>query len=304
MDIVQVIPSGYCKGVIAAILKVKKTIAEYPDTKVYILGMLVHNRYVVDAFNKLGAITLESKTLTKLELLNTINEGVVVFTAHGIDPKIMQYAKDKGLIVVDATCIDVTKNANLCLEYINDGYDVIYIGKKNHPESDAVIALDSKIHLVTNKADLENLKIKNEKILITNQTTMSYLDTAKLIEEIKLVYPTSTIMQEICDATRTRQQAVKNLKNIDTLVVVGDPSSNNTTQLANIARSSGIGRVIKVETARELVDYKFSSDEKIAVTAGASTPGYLKSQVIDYLKTGKEEYLDINLDKILELRKG
>ncbi|MGB4626991.1 MAG: 4-hydroxy-3-methylbut-2-enyl diphosphate reductase, partial [Erysipelotrichaceae bacterium] len=173
MEVVKVIPSGYCKGVINAINKVKQAIKDYPDKQIYILGMLVHNRYVVGGFQLNNVITLSDKNKSKEQLLDDIDDGVVVFTAHGIDPKIKQKAIDKGLIVVDATCSDVTKNANLCLEHLKNGYDVAYIGKENHPESDAVLALNEKIHLITNINDVNNTDITNNKILITNQTTMS-----------------------------------------------------------------------------------------------------------------------------------
>ncbi|MDO4378925.1 MAG: 4-hydroxy-3-methylbut-2-enyl diphosphate reductase, partial [Erysipelotrichia bacterium] len=108
MEIIKVKPSGYCKGVIKAILKVKETLKKYPNKQIYILGMLVHNRFVVQALEQYHIITLNDRKKTKKELIDEINEGVIIFTAHGIDPQLKKYAQNKGLITVDATCDDVT----------------------------------------------------------------------------------------------------------------------------------------------------------------------------------------------------
>ncbi|MDI9541179.1 MAG: 4-hydroxy-3-methylbut-2-enyl diphosphate reductase [Bacillota bacterium] len=301
MEVVKVIPSGYCKGVINAINKVKQAIKDYPDKQIYILGMLVHNRYVVGGFQLNNVITLSDKNKSKEQLLDDIDDGVVVFTAHGIDPKIKQKAIDKGLIVVDATCSDVTKNANLCLEHLKNGYDVAYIGKENHPESDAVLALNEKIHLITNINDVNNTDITNNKILITNQTTMSINDIETIINALLIKYPQAKVVEEICSATRTRQQAVKELKDFDVLIVVGDPNSNNTTQLANIGKQANIKNIYKIENSLELTSINLDNISKVAVTSGASTPNYLTQQVIDYLKTRDEQYLKVDLEKILDL---
>ncbi len=298
MQVIKVKPSGYCKGVLRAIKMVNNTIEKYPDQKIYILGMLVHNKYIVEAFNLANVITLNDPDLTKEQQLESIEEGVVIFTAHGISPQLKQRAYDKGLIVVDATCTDVEKNTKLCRDAINKGYQIIYIGKKNHPESEAVEAISPKIHLVTNAREIEELNLEG-KLLVTNQTTMSILDIACLIEKIKQKYPDAEVAEEICNATRSRQTALTNLEGVDLLVVVGDPNSNNTTQLAAIG-AKGVKQVLKVENARQLADFDFTGIEKVAVTAGASTPSYLTNQLIGYLETGESRYLEIDYQKILD----
>ncbi|MGI6608726.1 MAG: 4-hydroxy-3-methylbut-2-enyl diphosphate reductase [Erysipelotrichaceae bacterium] len=301
MEVYKVVPSGYCKGVINAVNKVKQAIKDYPDKQIYILGMLVHNKYVVGSFQLHNVITLSDKNKTKEQLLDEIKDGVVVFTAHGIDPKIKQKAYDKGLIVVDATCSDVTKNARLCIDYLNNGYDIAYIGKKDHPESDAVMALDNRIHLITSPEDIHNINITNKKILITNQTTMSINDIEIIIKSLLEKYPHARVIEEICNATRTRQQAVKQLEGFDALVVVGDPNSNNTTQLASIGKQAKIKNIYKIENSLELTSINLDNISKVAVTSGASTPNYLTQQVINYLKTKDEQYLRIDFEKILDL---
>ena len=301
MEIIKVRPSGYCKGVIRAILKVKETINNYPNEQIYILGMLVHNRFVVQAFEKYHIITLNDPTKTKKQQIDEIEKGVIIFTAHGISAYLKQYAQEKGLITVDATCSDVTKNMELCYKYLSLGYDIIYIGKKKHPESEAVISIDEKIHLIENEKDLDDLNLTNDKLLITNQTTMSILDIQDLINSIKQRYPQVQLAEEICDATRQRQKAVYQLQDIDCVIVVGDISSNNTQQLANIALKKGIKKVLRIEKASDLLDHDLSDCQKVAFTSGASTPAYLTDQAINYLRSKEDCYLEINIDNILDL---
>ncbi len=299
MEVRRIYPSGYCKGVALALGKVRKAIEQYPGQPVYVLGMIVHNRYVVEAFDRLGVITLQSRDKTKRQLLEEIESGVVIFTAHGSDPKLRQFAADKGLIVIDATCPDVRKNEDLIREHLLQGYSVIYIGVRNHPEAEAVLSLSPDIHLVSSFEDIGSLNIDNPKILLTNQTTMSILQTGELIEAIRKKYPDLKAVEEICDATYRRQMAVANEKKADTLVVVGDPVSNNTSQLVKMANKENIRRVYKVQNAQELAQYDLSECEKVAVTAGASTPDYLIRQVISYLQSNDQQYLLIDMDKIL-----
>ncbi len=299
MNIRRVYPSGFCQGVILALQKVRRVAAENPQTPIFVLGMIVHNRYVVEAIEHLGVITLDDQTRSKEELLDEIDEGIVIFTAHGISRRIKQKAIDKGLTVVDASCPFVLKNEELISEHVSDGYDVVYIGKKNHPESDAIADISPAIHLIENENDLDSLKIDNDKILITNQTTMSVFDTNELIEKVKQKFPYADVAEEICDATRLRQQAVMKLQNTDMLIVVGDPRSNNTEQLCSIGRRCGISEVYKFETAAD-VGILDLENKNISVTAGASTPKYLTDNLIKFLETGDEQYRITDTDHILD----
>ena len=299
MNIKRVYPSGFCQGVILALQKVRKAAEENPGVPIYILGMIVHNSFVVEAIRQLGIISLDDAKSSKEQLLDTIDEGIVIFTAHGISNRIKQKAIDKGLKVIDASCPFVLKNEELISSYLDKGYEVIYIGKKNHPESDAVIDLSDKVHLVEKECDLEELKVNTDRILVTNQTTMSVFDTNELIEKIKARYPEAIVAEEICDATRLRQQAIMKLQDTDMLIVVGDPRSNNTEQLCSIGRRCGIKEVYKFETAADVPELNLEN-KNISVTAGASTPKYLTDNVIRYLQTGNEEYRITDIDHILD----
>ena len=282
MEIKRVVPSGYCKGVVNAINIVKKTKEQYPNENIYILGMIVHNSYVSKQMEDLGVITLEDPNLSKEELLDTIDKGVVIFTAHGISDKIKQKALDKGLICVDASCVDVLKNKDLIKSYLDKGYDVVYFGKKKHPEAEAILSLSNNIHLVSNISDIDNLNISNDNLFITNQTTMSYIEVEDMLKLIKDKYPTCIIQKEICNATSSRQLAITNIKDGDVLYVVGDVKSNNTNKLKEIG-SKYFKKVFLISNYKEINKKDLVNENKIYVTAGASTPPILIDEVIDYL---------------------
>lgn len=285
MEVIRVIPSGYCKGVVNAINIAKKVKEEHINEPVYVLGMIVHNRYVTEQLENIGIITLDDSKKTKEELLNEINEGVVILTAHGTSDAIKNKAIDKGLTVVDGTCEDVLKTKNLIIEYLNNGYDVIYFGKNGHPEANAIVSLSKNIHLVSNINDINNLNIDNEKIIITNQTTMSFLELGKMIDILTKKYPKAKVIKEICNATSTRQEAIQNIKDADVLYVVGDVKSNNTNKLVEVAKESGIDKTFLIANKDEIKKEDLIGASKVYVTAGASTPPQLINEVIQYLET-------------------
>ena len=284
MEIKRIVPSGYCKGVVNAINIVKKTRIEYPNKNIYILGMIVHNSYVSKQMNDLGVITLDDSNKSKEELLDEINDGVVIFTAHGISDKIKQKAINKGLITVDASCVDVIKNKELIKGYINKDYDVIYFGKRKHPEAEAILSISDKIHLVCSIDDIDNLNIINDKIFVTNQTTMSYMEVEDMISYLKNIYPTSLIQKEICNATSSRQLAVTSIKDGDVLYVVGDVKSNNTNKLKELGEKN-FKKSFLISNYKEINKKDLINQNKIYVTAGASTPPILVDEVIKYLSS-------------------
>lgn len=283
MEIKKVIPSGYCKGVVNAIKLAKQARIDNPNDKIYVLGMLVHNSFVSKELEQLGIITLDDTNTTKSELLDQIDDGIVIFTAHGISEDIKNKAINKGLRYIDATCVDVLKTQNIIKDYLNKGYDIIYFGKAKHPEAEAVLSISNKIHLVTNIDELNSLNLNNDKVFLTNQTTMSYMELSGLIEKTKVLYPNVVIEKEICNATSSRQMAISNLTDCDLLYVVGDSKSNNTNKLVDIGKSQGIKKVLLIQNFNDINLDDLKDINKVYVTAGASTPPNLIDEVIDYL---------------------
>lgn len=303
MEIIPVTPRGYCKGVVRAINLAKETAKKYPNKPIAMLGMIVHNKYVVEACEKLGIRCVEEKGKTRLELLDKIHSGVVIFTAHGISDEVYNKAIQKGLIVVNASCDDVTKTQTIVKEHLNQGYEVLYIGKKNHPEAEAVIAISNHVHFIESLDDIHALPSFNQ-VMITNQTTMSIKEIFTLIEACKEKYPNIKVLDEICNATRIRQEAIEKLENIDCLIVVGDPKSNNSNKLKEIALLHDIPQVYLVETSNEIQKKWLEGCDRIAITSGASTPTYLTNQVIQVLKhyseTHELEHLAIDIHHLLD----
>ena len=290
MKIIKVQPRGYCKGVVRAIQIAKQTRLEHPDKKITVLGMLVHNQYVVDALKCLNIDTIEDKTKSRLELLDQIDEGIVLFTAHGIASQVKDKAAAKGLICVDASCPDVLSTQAIIKNALADGKHVAYIGKKGHPEAEAVLSISPPIQLIELHQPLPPLATP---LFVTCQTTMSTSDVLAVFQEIKHAYPQAEIGEEICNATRIRQQAVHELQDVDVLIVVGDKQSNNSTRLAEIGRNHGIPHVLLIDDASQLDLSVFHDDDVVAVTSGASTPSQLTAQVIDKLNGEPMKPLDL-----------
>lgn len=283
MEIFSVIPRGYCQGVVRAIRIARDTVQNNPQEPVYMLGMIVHNQYVVDACEALGIQFVEEPGKTRLELLDRIPHGIVIFTAHGISDAVRQKAIEKGLKIVDASCPDVIKTHDLVRAHCAAGGDVLYIGKKEHPESEGTVGLSNRVHLITSCADLENLNDLQD-VLITNQTTLSLLDSQKIINACLKKYPNAKVAEEICNATRIRQEGVMHLKDIDLLIVVGDSRSNNSNQLREIGLHSGVKNAALIDSVKDLTIDMVKEKNRVAVTSGSSTPNELTQQVIDFLK--------------------
>lgn len=287
MEIISVIPRGYCQGVIRAIQTARRTAQENHGVPITMLGMIVHNQYVVDACTKAGIRFVEDPNKTREELLDEIEEGIVIFTAHGISPQVRKKAVQKGLRVVDASCPDVIRTHEIVMAAVNADRDVLYIGKKGHPESEGTVGLSQRVHLITCCEDVKKyLHLKN--VFITNQTTLSLLDTKKIIDACLEVYPNAEVAQEICNATTIRQEAVMKLENVDLLIVVGDPRSNNSNQLKKIGMDAGIPECLLIESAQSLKESDVMKKNRIAVTSGSSTPNELTSQVISLLQNYAE----------------
>lgn len=285
MDVIKISPRGYCYGVVDAMVIARNaSLDKSLPRPIYILGMIVHNKHVTDAFEEEGIITLDGKN--RLDILKQVDTGTVIFTAHGISPEVRELAKKKGLVTIDATCPDVTKTHQLIEEKVNEGFHIIYIGKKGHPEPEGAVGVaPNKVHLVETEKDVELLNLEKEKLIVTNQTTMSQWDVLHVIEKVKEKYPHVEIHKEICMATQVRQEAVAEQANqADVLIVVGDPKSNNSNRLAQVSEEIAGTKAYRIADISEL-DIEWIKDANtVAVTSGASTPTPITKEVITFLE--------------------
>lgn len=281
MKITKVTPRGYCKGVVSAIELAKKARIDYPDQPITILGMLVHNQSVIDALKEINIETIDKPDTTRYDLLDEVKGGIVVYSAHGVSDRVKQKAISLGLTVIDATCHEVQKISDLVKYYLNLGYQIGYLGKKGHPESEAILELSEDVYLIETEQDLTRLT--HSSLFFTNQTTLSLLELNSLYETIKHRFPDAIVQNEICDATTKRQMAILALSDIDVMIVIGDPKSHNTKKLAEIA-SSKIQTVHKVENLAQLKLLFIDPSTHVAITSGASTPTSITNEIIAYLE--------------------
>ncbi len=285
MKTIKITPRGYCHGVVNAINTITNLDHLSMKLPVYILGMVIHNKQMVSSLESLGYITLHDPSITRLELLDKIESGTVIFTAHGVSPEVYKKAKLKGLDIIDTTCGDVFKSQDVIKEYLNKGYDVIYIGKHTHPESEAASEISNNIHIIENISDLSDLTIKNKKIVITNQTTMSIYDVFNISEKAKELYPHIEFINEICNSTRIRQEAISDIPDeVDHVYVVGDNLSNNSKKLVEVATIQGKTSSSLIESITDIDISELKKYNCVAVSSGASTPTKVTSEVIKFLE--------------------
>ena len=284
MKVTKISPRGYCYGVVDAMVIARNAALDKTLPRpIFILGMIVHNKHVTDAFEDDGIITLDGPN--RMEILKKVESGTVIFTAHGVSPQVRELAEQKGLTVLDATCPDVTVTHDLIREKQQEGYHVIYIGKKGHPEPEGAMGIAPEIvHLVEKPEEVDDLEINSEKIIITNQTTMSQWDVQEIMERATERYPHAVIHNEICNATQVRQEAVaEQAGDTDLVLVVGDPKSNNSNRLAQVSIEVAGTPAYRITDISELQLEWLEGVETVGVTAGASTPTPITKEVIRFL---------------------
>ncbi|MFI8713007.1 4-hydroxy-3-methylbut-2-enyl diphosphate reductase [Brevibacillus brevis] len=285
MEVIKISPRGYCYGVVDAMVLALRTAQNFDLPRpIHILGMIVHNAHVVEAFEKQGIKTLDGED--RLALLDQVQEGTIIFTAHGVSPEVRKKARDKGLTVVDATCPDVTKTHDLIREKVAEGYHVLYIGKKGHPEPEGAMGIaPDHVHLVQKLEELEALDLPTDKLIVTNQTTMSQWDVKHLMDAILKRFPGVEVHNEICLATQVRQEAVaEQVGEADLCIVVGDPRSNNSNRLAQVSEEIADVPSYRIADLSELDIEWLRGKKNVAVTSGASTPTPLTKEVISFLE--------------------
>ena len=300
-------PRGFCAGVDRAIEIVERALHKF-GAPIYVRHEIVHNTYVVNDLKVKGAIFIEA--------LDDVPAGAtLVFSAHGVSRAVRAEAAARGFRIFDATCPLVTKVHVEVAKLHKEGYEFIMIGHKGHPEVEGTMGqLASGIHLVEDVADVARLQpAQTELLAVVTQTTLSVDDAADIATAIKARFPNARQpkQQDICYATQNRQDAVKIMSpQVDVMIVVGSTTSSNSNRLAELARKLGCASYM-VDNANELQAQWFEGRQRVGLTAGASAPEILVSQVIDRIKAlgavsvrkmdGIEETVKFPLPKGLKL---
>ena len=283
MEVLKITPRGYCHWVVDA-FRIAKRVREETTGPVHMLGMLVHNTHATDDLQQQGIALVDQPD--RLAGLSQIRGGTVIFTAHGVSPQVKQRAVELGLTPIDATCSDVVRTHELVKDLANKGYEVVYIGRKGHPEPEGVVGeAPGKVYLVQVPEDIDALELKGDRVAVTCQTTLSVWDTEDLIDRVKARYPQAEVHNEICRATQERQEAaVEAAQHVDLVIVVGSPRSSNSLRLVEVVKKLGQKPAYLVDNMEDLDLSWFKGIRKVGVTSGASTPTQLTRRVIEYLE--------------------
>lgn len=282
MKLILANPRGFCAGVHRAISIVEQAI-HLLGAPIYVRHEVVHNRYVVNRLKEMGAIFIE-------ELKDVPDNAILIFSAHGVSKAIRNEAKQRGLKVFDATCPLVTKVHMEVARASNRGEEVILIGHAGHIEVEGTMGQYSNdqggIYLIESAEDVNTLQVKNEDFLcFTTQTTLSVDDTAEIIAALKHRFPKirGPRKNDICYATTNRQMVVRDLaQHSDLVLVVGSKNSSNSNRLAELARREGKTAYL-IDFSSDIQDEWFKDVKAVGVTAGASAPEILVSEVIRHL---------------------
>lgn len=276
MEIIKIIPQGFCKGVVCAIKQLNIVLKENTYKKpLYMLGGIVHNQHILDAFTEQGVQIISD--------FKDIKEGTIIITAHGLSTKKRKQILSQGLDIIDTTCKEVKLIQDIIKEKINEGFDIVYYGSKKHPECKSILEDNENIHLIENINDIKNLNITNNKIFFASQTTAAHSDVIDTFDRLSSKYPHITKIVDICTATKQRQNALKEKAKIcDLVIVVGDKKSNNTLKLVEIAAT--YTKSILIENIEDIKNIDFSNIKTLGITAGASTPNILVDEIIKTIK--------------------
>jgi 4-hydroxy-3-methylbut-2-en-1-yl diphosphate reductase len=270
-------PRGYCAGVDRAVITVEKALALY-GAPVYVRKQIVHNIHVVTSLEAKGAIFVDET--------DEIPEGkTVVFSAHGVSPKVHEEAAARNLKTIDATCPLVTKVHHEVRRFATEDAEILLIGHHGHEEVEGTAGeAPDKVRIVDGLEGARTIQPTPGKNLIwLSQTTLSVDETMETVAILKERFPDiqAPPSDDICYATQNRQEAIKVIApQADLVIVVGSQNSSNSVRLAEVALEYGAKVSHLIDYAEEIQDHWFADVETIGVTSGASVPEILVKDVL------------------------
>jgi 4-hydroxy-3-methylbut-2-enyl diphosphate reductase len=274
-------PRGFCAGVRRAISIVENSIEANKNKDVYVYHEIVHNKFIIEKLKAEGV-----KFIDDLNLAPTNSE--LILSAHGASKYIEKKAEEKNISILDATCPLVKKIHRELVRLIDEGYEVLLIGHREHPEIVGTVGqVDSHIHIISERATYDELPdiVDKDKIAFLTQTTLSQDDIEGIIGLLNKKYPNIEGYSDICYATQNRQNAVKELcRYAEVILVIGSPNSSNSNRLREVAELNGV-KAYLIDSFED-IDYElFDKVERIGITAGASAPECLVTELIEKLKS-------------------
>ncbi|MGY5766659.1 4-hydroxy-3-methylbut-2-enyl diphosphate reductase [Brachybacterium sp. DNPG3] len=270
-------PRGYCAGVDRAVVAVERALEHYDET-VYVRHEIVHNKYVVDRLKDKGAVFVEE--------VDEVPEGaLVIFSAHGISPKVREMAKERNLRTIDATCPLVTKVHKEAVRFARQDYDILLVGHTGHEEVEGTAGeAPDHVQIVNSPDDVGSVTVRDpEKVVWLSQTTLSVDETMETVDKLRERFPTlqAPPSDDICYATQNRQVAIKKIApESDLVLVVGSPNSSNSVRLMEVALEAGAKASYRIDSVDELREEWFEGVGTVGVTSGASVPDILVQQLL------------------------
>ena len=281
-------PRGFCAGVKRAIEIVEKSINKF-GSPVYVRHEIVHNKQVVEELREKGAIFIN-----ELSDVKDVTRPVI-FSAHGVPKSVPKEAKIKNLFYVDATCPLVSKVHRESEQLNKNGYDILLIGHKNHPEVIGTMGQlpIGSIKLIETKNDVEKLNANSfsKPLAYITQTTLSVDDTAEIIQLLKKKFPRikGPVKEDICYATTNRQSAVKKIASkCDIFFVVGSRNSSNSVRLVEVAKKAGCDNSQLMHSEKEIPYNEISNSNTIGISSGASAPEKLVQTLLQNIKKNRK----------------
>ncbi|MDV5998658.1 4-hydroxy-3-methylbut-2-enyl diphosphate reductase [Kocuria rhizophila] len=273
-------PRGYCAGVDRAVIAVEKALEHY-GAPVYVRKEIVHNKHVVQTLEERGAVFVEET--------NEVPEGsLVVFSAHGVSPAVVQSAQERNLNTIDATCPLVTKVHREAVRFAKNDYEILLIGHVGHEEVEGTFGeAPEHIQVVNSPEDVDTLEVHDpDKVVWLSQTTLSVDETMETVNRLRAKFPNmiDPPSDDICYATSNRQAAIKEIApQADLVLVVGSANSSNSVRLKEVALEYGARRAERVDFANQVDESWFEGVATVGLTSGASVPEVLVQQVLDLL---------------------
>ena len=276
-------PRGFCAGVDRAVEIVKKSLQKF-GAPIYVRHEIVHNKHVVQELKEMGTIFVD-----ELDDIEDTSRPVI-FSAHGVAKKVVDDAKFKNLLYIDATCPLVSKVHREAEQLNKQGYHIFLIGHENHPEVIGTMGQidNNTIELIQNKEDVETiLPIKEKKYAYITQTTLSIDDTKEIIQSLQNKFPTikGPIKEDICYATTNRQAAVKLIApKCDLFLIIGSRNSSNSQRLVEVAKKNGCENSLLLHTDLEFPEEQILNCKNLGLSSGASAPEILIQNLIKKIK--------------------
>ena len=287
MEVLLGSPRGFCAGVVRAIEIVELALERF-GKPVYVRHEIVHNPFVVEDLRQKGAIFVD-------ELAEVPDNQLVIFSAHGVSPSVRAEADARGLQVIDATCPLVTKVHLEALKYSREGYTIILVGHRDHPETIGTSGeVPDRTIVVETAEEAATVEVPDpDRVAVLTQTTLSMDDTSEVVDALRQRFPNLLARNDICYATTNRQLAAKALATeVDVVLVIGARNSSNCNRLREVVQAAGVDAYL-VNGPDEVTPQQVDGAGRIGIVSGASTPESLVEAVI--AKLGPEQVVPVEV---------